>query len=294
MSNCQRERHSFRCDRIDSVLWEFSIGTDKDKDAEFDSRDEPGTVLEEGSLLPQINVHETCGLHRKGNVQSVEQQISQVAGTRSIDMIRDVAEVGWKKWRDIDIISCTVIVRRAIGNCISLGSSEGAASWVKEWQVESPVAFLIPLLLLLLLLSCSVHDVIISNVNIVRLFRDALIFKHLGTSSLFPSCGDTFLLTSMPSFAASQGLGPWQLPELLLMFLGACWRFPPDKEECGGLLFVSLSFSWSRHMIGHRLHRFPFAECVEEGCRRGKIFKIPNLWLLKICKSNYVNQKRHK
>lgn len=88
MSNCQRERHSFRCDRIDSVLWEFSIGTDKD--AEFDSRDEPGTVLEEGSLPPQTNVHETCKLHGKGKVQSVEQQISQVAGTRSIDWTRRI------------------------------------------------------------------------------------------------------------------------------------------------------------------------------------------------------------
>jgi len=47
-------------------------------------------VLEEGSLLPQTNVHETCGLHRKGNVQSVEQQISQVAGTRIIDWTRRI------------------------------------------------------------------------------------------------------------------------------------------------------------------------------------------------------------
>jgi len=59
-------------------------------------------VLEEGSLPPQTNVHETCELHGKGKVQSVEQQISQVAGTRSIDCgqdasIRGVAEVGWKK-----------------------------------------------------------------------------------------------------------------------------------------------------------------------------------------------------
>ena len=209
MSNCQRERHSFRCDRIDSVLWEFSIGTDKD--AEFDSRDEPGTVLEEGSLLPQTNVHETCGLHRKGNVQSVEQQISQVAGTRSIDWTRRIdpgcsrsgMEEVTRHWHYI------MHSHRAASDrqLYFIRLLRGAASWVKEWQVESPVAFLIPLLLFLL--SCSVHDVIISNVNIVRLFRDALIFKHLGTSSLFPSCSDTFLLTSMPSFAASQGLGPW-------------------------------------------------------------------------------------
>ena len=55
-------------------------------------------MLEEGSLPPQTNVHETCELRGKGKVQRVEQQISQVAGTRSIDWTRridkDAAEVG--------------------------------------------------------------------------------------------------------------------------------------------------------------------------------------------------------
>ena len=205
--------------------------------------------------------------------------------------IRDVAEVGWK-WRNCITWWIALNDRQlCIGNCAPSNRQLRiirTASWVKvkEWQVESPVASLIPLLLL----SCSVHDVIISNVILVRLFRDALIFKHLGTSSLFPSCSDTFLLTSMPSFAASQGLAPWATAHVSRSML----TFSTWQEECDGLLSVSLSFSWSRHMIGHRLHRFPFAECVEEGCRRGKIFKIPNLWLLKICKSNYVNQKRHK
>ena len=47
--------------RVDVTV---SIGTVKH--AEFDSRDEPGTVLEEGSLPPQTNVHETCELHGEG------------------------------------------------------------------------------------------------------------------------------------------------------------------------------------------------------------------------------------
>ena len=71
-------------------------------DAEFDSRDEPGTVLEEGSLPPQTIIYMklvSCTGRERCKVLSSKSRrwLGQEASIGQDASIRDVAEVGWKK-----------------------------------------------------------------------------------------------------------------------------------------------------------------------------------------------------
>ena len=164
----------------------FSIGTDKD--AEFDQQTSLAPCWRKEVCHRKLMYMKlvSCVGRERCNVLSSksrrwlgqEASIGQDASIRMQPKWDERSEVGWKMeevkrhWHCITWLIALNDRQLCSVNCEQ--SAIGAASWVKEWQVESPVAFFNPLLLLL---SCSVHDVNISNVNIVRLFRDALIFS---------------------------------------------------------------------------------------------------------------------